>query len=318
MPENEMVFMNHSKMLPEVSIIILNWNGLNDTVECLESLKKIDYPHYRVILVDNGSEGDDVEVLREKYGDYIHIIENDRNYGFSEGNNIGMRYVLENYSPDFFLLLNNDTVVDPGFLSSLVEVAESDPEIGIVGPKICFYNEPNIIQSAGMQIDWWRGRILLDTSTQIDEGQCDETREVDWVVGCALLIKRNTVGEIGMLYAGYFSYVEEADWCARATRAGYIVTYIPTAQIWHKRKLPIDRIDGFQLYYLTRNRFLFMKRNSTKLQLISFFVYFFLRDFLLIPLRLIFRQKDPKLLRNFYKGTCDGIFLILKEHRSTG
>ena len=123
-------------MEPKVSIIILNWNGLDDTIECLESLQKITYPNYEVIVVDNGSRGNDAQVLREKFGDYIELIQNDKNYGYTGGNNIGIRYALHNSSWDYFLVLNNDTVVESGFLTELVNIAESAPSSGIAGPKI--------------------------------------------------------------------------------------------------------------------------------------------------------------------------------------
>ena len=303
---------NNAAYPSRVCIIILNWNGLEDTVECLESLKKITYPNYEVIVVDNGSEGDDAKVLREKFSDYVHVIENDKNYGFAEGCNMGLRYALENSKLDYVLLLNNDTVVAPDFLTELVRAAESDPSIGIVGPKICFYGEPNRIQSAGGQINWWTGEAPLFGCTQIDSGQFDEMKEVDWVMGGALLIKCETIEEIGLLYAGYFAYFEEAEWCAKAKKAGYKVIYAPRARLWHKRRLAVDRIDGFRLYYMTRNRFLFMKRNSTKLQFISFFVQFFLRNFPLTLVLLLVRQKDLKLLPRYFKGIYHGISLTLK------
>ncbi|GAG89310.1 unnamed protein product, partial [marine sediment metagenome] len=110
---------------PKVSIITLNWDGLEYTIECLASLKKITYPNYEVIVVDNGSKGNDAQVLEEKFGDYIHIIKNDMNYGSRGGVNIGMRYFLNNSNSDYLLLLDNDTVVDPEFLTEMVKVAEA-------------------------------------------------------------------------------------------------------------------------------------------------------------------------------------------------
>src|SRR3989338_5442408 len=124
---------------PRVSVIILNWNGLDDTIECLESLKKITYPNYEVILVDNASSGDDVAQLRKKFGKYIKIIQNDKNYGFAEGNNIAIRKVMKENKSKYVLLLNNDTVVDAKFLDELVKTGESDPKVGIVGPIIYNY-----------------------------------------------------------------------------------------------------------------------------------------------------------------------------------
>lgn len=297
---------------PKVCIVILNWNGLEDTVECLESLKRITYPNYEIILVDNGSEGNDVEVLRERFGDHIHIIENDKNYGFAEGCNIGMRYALETSTTDYILLLNNDTVIDPDFLSELVDVADSNAMIGIVGPKIYYYHEPTMIQSAGGQINWWTGKMTLIGCGQNDRGQFDTMKDVDWLLGCAILIRRRTLEDIGLLFAGYFAYFEETDWCVKCTKAGYRVVYLPDAKVWHKRPPSISKTDNSRLYYVTRNRFFFMKRNSTRLQFLSSFLYFFLRDFFSIPAMLIIRHKDIKLLREFYKGTCDGIKLAFR------
>jgi hypothetical protein len=295
---------------PKVSIIILNWNGLEDTIECLESLKKITYSNYEVVVVDNGSQGDAVEVLREKFGDYIHVIENDKNYGFAEGNNIGMRYALANFNPDYILLLNNDIVVAADFLTELVKAAESDSSIGIVGPKIYSYDEPNKISFVGTKMHWWD--VGTPPVNEIDVGQFDELREVDVVIGCALLIKRIVVEKIGLLYSGYFAYYEEAEWCVKCRKAGYKVVYVPRAKLWHKLSSTAGKIDGFRLYYMTRNRFIFMKRNLPKLQFVLSLAYFFLWPFMFTTIFLLIRQKNLGLLKTFYKGICHGIGSILK------
>ncbi len=292
---------------PKVSISILNWNGLDDTIECLESLKKITYPNYKVVLVDNGSEGDDAEVLRERFGDYIHLIEKDKNYGFAEGCNIGMRYALSNLNPDYILLLNNDTVVDPDFLTELVKVAESSVRIGIVGSKTCSYDEPNKIQSAGARINWWTGEASLIGCAEIDRGQFDDIKDVDWVIGCALLIKQRTIEEIGLLYEGYFAYYEETEWCAKAKKAGYKAIYAPRAQLWHKRSLAARKIDGYRLYYMTRNRFLLMKRNSAKLQFLSFLIWFFFRRLLVTTILFMILRRNVGFMKTFYRGIYDGV-----------
>jgi GT2 family glycosyltransferase len=163
---------------PKVSIIILNWNGLEDTSECLESLKKVTYANYETIVVDNGSDGDDVKILREKFGDYIHVINNDNNYGFAEGNNIGMRYVLSR-GTDYVLLLNNDTTVAPEFLVEMIQVGESDEKIGVLGPMIYLYDKPNVIWEAGGRINWWLGAIVVFGERQVvDVGQYESVRNL--------------------------------------------------------------------------------------------------------------------------------------------
>lgn len=236
---------HHSSLMTnyaKVSIIILNWNGLEDTIECLESLKNITYPNYEVIVVDNGSSGDDVSILKGKYDDYIHMIANDQNYGFPEGCNIGMRYALGE-GADYLLLLNNDTVVAPEFLTELVKVAGGGPSIGIVGSKIYYYDRPSRIQAVGGKIWWWLGAIE-HYENEDDVGQYDDVVERDFIYGTSFLIKKAVVDRISFMDAYFFFGVEEYDYCTRAKRAGFRVVYVPQSKVWHKAgasraKLPL-------------------------------------------------------------------------------
>jgi GT2 family glycosyltransferase/ubiquinone/menaquinone biosynthesis C-methylase UbiE len=296
---------------PKVSIIILNWNGLKDTIECLESLKKITYPNYEVIVVDNSSEGNDVEVLGQRFGDYIHIIVNDKNYGFAEGNNTGMRYVLNNSNPDYFLLLNNDTIVDPEFLTELVKVAESKPSSGVIGPKTYLYDDPNRFWLVWFEVDMHKGRPFHVGSREIDRGQYENTKNVDYVAGSCLLIKLSVVRNVGLFDKSYFCYWDEADYCLRVRKGGYKIVYVPKAKIWHKVSRSAKRIGGFSEYYNTRNRFLFMKKHASEGQLASFLLWFFLRDFWFQSGVLLLYHKDAKSLKSFYKGIMHGILMEL-------
>ena len=296
------------KDYPKVSIIILNWNGLEDTIECLESLKKITYPNYEVIVVDNGSEGNDVEVLRQKFGDYIYIIENDKNYGFTGGNNIGLRYALNNSNPDYFLLPNNDTIVDPEFVTEMVRVAESSPSIGIAGPKTYFYDDPNRFWLVWFEVDMRRGRAFHVGSKEIDRGQYENIREVDYVAGSCLLIKRKVVRNVGLFDESYFCYWDEADYCLRVRKGGYKIVYVPKAKIWHKVSQTARRKSGFAWYYRARNNFRFMRKYTTKSQYRYFLLYFFGFYFWLITaICLIYHQGDVKSLLGFYRGVRDGL-----------
>jgi hypothetical protein len=243
---------------PRVSIIILNWNGLKDTEECLESLKKITYPSYEVIVVDNASIGDDVKVLRERFGDYIQIIENDRNYGFAQGNNIGIKHALKG-GDQYVLLLNNDTIVDPEFLSELVNASESDPQIGLAGPKIYFYHEPNRIWFAGGKISLFsassnRGRNL------IDKGEFDKVDYVDFISGSCMLIKRSVLESAGLLDPVYFFGIEDVDMSLRTTQAGFSNIFVPGSMIWHKVfSSGIKRPDI--PYYTSRNTIILARKH---------------------------------------------------------
>jgi GT2 family glycosyltransferase len=217
---------------PKVSIIILNWNGYIDTIECLESLKKSDYQNYEVIIVDNASAGDDVNILKSKYDGYAHIIANGRNDGFPGGCNIGMRYALDK-GTDYLLLLNNDTIVDKSFLTELVSTAQSDDSIGVLGSKIYYYYQPKKLQAVGGTISWWLGTIRVYGDVE-DVGQYDEQAERDFVFGTSFLLKKQVVEKISFMDETFFFGIEEMDYCTRAKRAGFKVVYVPTSKVWHK------------------------------------------------------------------------------------
>ena len=292
---------------PKVSIIILNWNGLEDTIECLESLKKITYPNYEVIIVDNGSEGNDVEVLRQRFGDYIHLIENDKNYGFAEGNNIGMRYAFQNLNPEYLLLLNNDTVVSPHFLTELVEVAKNDGDIGIVGPKICYYHEPQTINSAGGVLLRRIGQPFAIGLHQTDSSRYDILKEVDFIAGCALLIGTEVINRIGLLDPDYFAYAEDLDWCVRAKKAGYRIMFVPRAKIWHKGSSTLGLMSPAYMYLSARNRILFVKKNATILDFVFLFVPYFIVIRIIRPLFLLSIQRKGNAIKALFAGISDGL-----------
>ena len=294
-------------MHPKVSIIILNWNGLEDTIECLESLKKITYPNYQVIVVDNGSEGNDVKVLRERFGDYIQIIENDRNYGFSGGNNIAVRWLLNDSCPDYFLLLNNDTVVDAEFLTEMVKVTESDPSIGVVGPKTYFYDDPNRLQLVWLEVDMFSGQGIHVGAREVDTGQYENLTEVDYAQGSCLMVKRCVIDTVGLLDELYFTYWDEADYCIRTRQAGYKIVYVPKARIWHKVSSSAKKITGLSRYYKTRNSFYFIKKYGTSKQFALFLLRFFLVQLWRTTAYLLLGCRDIKSLMSFYKGIKDGI-----------
>jgi len=251
---------------PRVCIVILNWNGLKDTIECLESIRHITYPNYEVIVVDNASKGNDPEILKETFGDYIRLIENRKNYGFSEGNNIGMRYALNNnIPPDYFLLLNNDTTVASDFLTELIKVAESDSNIGIVGPKIYFYDfngRKDIIWSAGGKVCWWHVPFYHHLgSAHNDLPEYNFIKEVGFVSGAAMMLKRKVAEEISLLNSQYFFGYEEIECCLKARKAGYMIFYVPKAKIWHKAHIRYE--PGYNptignptdYYYLIKNNY---------------------------------------------------------------
>ncbi len=217
---------------PVVSIIILNWNRKDDTISLLQSIGKVSYPNFLLILVDNASSDGTVDAVKEKFP-FVKIIPNSENLRFAGGNNVGIEYALQTKT-DYVLLLNNDTIVDPNFLSKLVEYAEGNNDVGIGGPKIFYYYDQRRIWFAGGKIDYWKGWISHIGIREVDHGQYDSAREVDYITGCCMLVKREVIEKIGKLDESYFIYGEDSDWCIRAKRAGYSLVYVPSSIIWHK------------------------------------------------------------------------------------
>jgi len=245
-------------MPPRVSIIILNWNGLSYTLGCLESLKKITYADYEVIVVDNGSEGDDVRALKDKYEGYIHIIENDRNYGFAKGNNIGIKYAVENFDPQYLMLLNNDTIVDPEFLTELIRVAESDDRIGSCQSKILSLEDPRTIDAVGL---WFcKGIIPVQIGYgKRDEGQYDHICEVFGACACSALYRREMFDQVGLFDEDFFAYIEDVDLAWRARLFGWKCLYIPTSLVYHSHSATGASI---KQYFISRNITFYMFKNA--------------------------------------------------------
>lgn len=251
---------------PRVYIIILNWNGRDDTLECLSSIAKIDYPNFLVIVVDNGSADDSVPKIRAAFPN-IEVIETGKNLGFAGGNNVGIKRALE-LDTDYVMLLNNDTVVDPGILDAFVAAAKQFPDAGAFSGKIYFHAEPNRISYAGAQ--WNPAATRFE---QIGEGMRDDgvtfsmACETAYACGCAFFIPAGRLREIGLLDEDFFLYFEETDWCYRAKEAGHSSIFVPEAKLWHKVSVSFGGEGSpLALYFITRNRLLWTRRHANLAQ----------------------------------------------------
>ncbi|MBF2067327.1 MAG: glycosyltransferase family 2 protein [Calothrix sp. C42_A2020_038] len=246
---------------PKVSIIILNWNGKQDTSECLKSVQEIEYSNYEAVVVDNGSHDGSVEYFKNHFPE-VTVVENNANLGYAEGNNRGIAYAMSKGS-DYIFLLNNDAIVDPYILKNFLQVASSRPEAGVFGAKIYHHKEPKKIWFAG-------GAWISETaqtshvgSNQIDDEQWNEIRPIDYACGCAILIKSEVIKKIGALEAKYFLTWEETDFCYKARRAGFECLFVPSAHVWHKVSASFNG-GGMGLlyrYFIHRNRLLWIERN---------------------------------------------------------
>lgn len=217
---------------PLVFIVVVTWNGKRDTLECLASLQAVTYPNYRILLIDNASTDGTQEAVQKQFPS-VEMIRTDRNLRFAGGNNVGIRHALSQGAA-YVLLLNNDTVVDPNFLTELVATAERDPSVGMVGARIYYHEDPQRIWFAGGEISWWSGWIAHTGIRQVDRGHFDSERAVDYITGCCMLVRREVIERIGLLDERFFMYGEDVDWCLRARRAGYRLVFQPKAKVWHK------------------------------------------------------------------------------------
>lgn len=314
---------------PNVAIIILNWNGWKDTIECLESLDQITYQNYNIIIVDNGSkdnsiqniedccklktDSDFLELSREEIEEtnkrtYLNdsqnkkliLLKNEINSGFTGGSNIGIKFAMEFLNPDYFLILNNDTIVDKNFLTYLIEVGEGDEKIAIVGPKIFYYYEPEKIQSMGGFINPWKYQIHYPINYE-----SNTTIKTDMINGAVFLIKKNAINTVGLFDTDYFVYAEETDYCTRVKKHGLYTVCAPKSKVWHKiYSSSGGEVNPNLLYYWTRNIILFYRKNYNH-YLIRIFILCFTRFGPQI-VRFILKE-EYRQLKGIINGFIDGI-----------
>ena len=226
-------------------------------------------------MVDNGSTDGSGERLAARYPE-ITLLKNETNLGFAAGNNVGLIYCLEQGLANIFML-NNDTVVDHQVLKYLIEAVQEDSRIGIVGPKIYFYDRPDRIWFAGGRLNMLLGQSRHLGFDQTDRQKHETFMEVDFVTGCSLLVRAEVVTRIGLLDPDYYHSHEDLDLCIRAQRAGYRVLFVPQAKVWHKVASASGGVySPFYLYYPTRNRLLFMKKNASWIRWFTFLPHYVL------------------------------------------
>ena len=254
---------------PLVYVIIVNFNGLEYTKRCLESLAKAKYSNFEILVVDNGSEEAESEILKRLFPNLLRLIKLKENVGFAAGTNVGISYALEE-GAKYFFLLNNDTIVDSDVLEDLVAFADKDPKIGIVGPKIFVLRngkQTNLVQSLGAKVNLYLGETS-PIKGKMHQGRFDEPFSVDYVSGCAMLVKRNVIEDLGFLDPRYFMYVEEVDYCLRARRRGFQIWGVPKARIWHRGEASVSDLQ--KLYYRISSLIVFERMHAPKSGLIVF------------------------------------------------
>jgi GT2 family glycosyltransferase len=244
--------MNHNKSLlktPRVSVVIVNWNGKHHLDECLGSLRTQTFEDFEIILVDNGSLDGSGEYVREHFRE-VRLVALQKNFGFAGGNNAGIRVA----SGKYLALLNNDTKVDPAWLTNLLRAAEATPSpVGMWASKILTYDNPRIIDNVGLLmypdgLGRGKGRLELDT------GQYDQPGEAFFPSGCAGLYRREMLDEIGLFDEAFFAYADDVDIGLRARLAGWHCIYVPSAKVYHKYSASSSAHSPFKAFLVERNR----------------------------------------------------------------
>lgn len=284
---------------PLVSIITVNYNGVAITLEMLHSLQHVKYPSVEIIVVDNGSK-EDPSPIQQQFPQ-LKLLRSKENLGFAGGNNLGITVAKGKY----LLFLNNDTEVDPGFLGPLVEAFENNPGLGVVSPKILFYQskDKKTIQYAGSTgINPYTTRGAKIGSFEQDLGQYNDVRETALGHGAAMMIPMQVIKKVGLMPDIYFLYYEEHDWFEMIKRAGYSILYVGTSVVYHKESMTVGPNSPLRTYYMTRGRLLFTRRNTKGIRRISSLLFFVLLSF---PKNLItYTMKGQfRLLKAFWEGT---------------
>src|SRR6267378_760828 len=263
---------------PEVAIVILHYEGFERLRKCIDSVLLSRYPNFRVLLVDNGSVDGSAGRAEERYGDKIDLLKLQGNLGFVRGYNVALKQI----SADYVVLLNDDTIVEPGWLNALVSVAESDDKIGACQPKLRWLSHPSYFEYNGAcggmldacAVPFTRGR-LFDKAEQ-DIGQYDTNVDVFWASGAAMFLRRDALVEADFLDEMFYAHMEEIDLSWRLRLRGYRIVSVPSSVVYH---LGGGTSIGLKSFLKHRNNILMMVKNYSAASLLKYLPLRFVMDF---------------------------------------
>jgi GT2 family glycosyltransferase len=291
---------------PLVYTIILTWNRRDEVLGAVRSLHRLRYQNYVPLVVDNASRDDTVEALKENYPD-LKVLVNPKNLGYTGGNNVGMRYALAQ-GARFVVLLNNDARVHRHMIERMLGVMQSDPRIGVVGSKNLYEGDPNRIWGAWAEINYGPMLTRIHGRNQLDGERFKGVRDVDQVIGCGYMWRREALEDVGLLDTDFFGYHEDTDWCRRALDKGWRVVYCGDAVTYHKGGVSNDpRYDHVMpvMYFLGRNAILFARKHGHTTDMLRLLANS-LRGSAGRALRAR-RKRLPSRERQFLKGIWDGL-----------
>ena len=256
----------------KVSIITVNFNQSFITEQLLSSIAATNsYGNTEIIVVDNGSKVNDVPTLQAKYPD-TKFIRSDVNLGFAGGNNLGVKEATGEY----LFFVNNDTEFTAGLVQALVNDLDNNPQVGMISPKIRYFDTPDMIQYIGFTpMNYYLARNYCMGQFETDKGQYDNiVGPVAYSHGAAMMVKSAAIDKAGLMAENFFLYYEEMDWCDHIKKAGYEIWVDTNALIYHKESVSVGRISGLKEYFMNRNRILFIRRNAPVLARFIFYIYF--------------------------------------------
>ena len=250
---------------PTVAVIILNWNGLNYLKQFLPSVLSSTWADLKVVVGDNGSTDGSVEYIASNYGDQIQVIQNDKNYGYTGGYN----RVIDQVTADYYILLNSDIEVTPGWIEPVIAMMEADHSVAAAAPKIKAFDRKTYFEHAGaaggfidtLGYPFCRGRLFFDVEE--DRGQYEQSGEIFWASGAALFIRSRCWRETGGFDEQFFAHMEEIDLCWRLKNLGYKVMYCAQSTVYHVGGGTLNAENPFKTYLNFRNNLLLLKKNMS-------------------------------------------------------
>ncbi|MBT4958335.1 MAG: glycosyltransferase family 2 protein [Flavobacteriaceae bacterium] len=287
----------------KIAIIIVNWKQYELTINCLLSLKKLEYKNWKVILVDNESNFEKINKIKSDFNK-VEVIESKANLGFASANNLGIKYAIKNKF-EYVMLLNNDTEVNKKFLSPLLNSFQNDNSLGAVQPLIMNYNNRAKVWNAGGYLNNFFG--FPYTNKKLN----NKNRQIDWITGCCILLKTKVIKKAGLIDEDFFAYYEDVDWSLRIKKLGYKLGVVESSVIFHHgtKSSNDSNLEGnlspFVHYLNIRNHIYLVKKHSDKFNFIGVLLYQFLK-ILFYSIYFILRLRFSK-LKMVYKGFNDGI-----------
>lgn len=255
-----------------VSIITVNYNQTQVTEELLDSIKKYNtHDDVEIIVVDNGSKLNPIPIWAAKYQDII-FIRSEINLGFAGGNNVG----INSATGEFLFLVNNDTEFTSKLIETLVQTLLENSQIGIISPKILYFNQPTVLQYVGYtKMNYYTARNSCIGQFEIDNGQYDSIiGNTSFAHGAAMMVTRKVINKVGLMAENFFLYYEELDWCDQIKKAGFEVWINTNAYIYHKESISVGKNSALKEYYMNRNRILYIRRNAPFMAKLFFAFYF--------------------------------------------